>query len=131
MLQYYSQIRSYYKPLYFLILLRDNALTYISLPTILAMPFSSPISLAKRSGLKDCAPSQSAASGLLWTSIKSPSAPTATAAFAKGSTIHHRPAAWLGSTTTGRWLSFFTAGIALTSSVLLSLIHISEPTRRH
>ena len=93
MLQYYSQIRSYYKPLRFFILLRDNALTYISLPTILAMPFSSPISLAKRSGLKDWAPSQSAASGLLWTSIKSPSAPTATAAFAKGSTIHHKPAA--------------------------------------
>ena len=40
------------------------------------------------------------------------------AAMARGSTIQYMPAAWEGSTMTGRWLIFFTAGMADTSRVL-------------
>ena len=47
-----------------------------------------------------------------------PSAPAAMAARAIGDTISHRPVPWLGSTMIGRWLSFFTTGTALMSSVL-------------
>jgi hypothetical protein len=47
-----------------------------------------------------------------------PSAPAATAARAIGATLSRRPVPWLGSTTIGRWLRFFTTGIAEMSSVL-------------
>ena len=44
--------------------------------------------------------------------------PAATAARAIGATLSRRPVPWLGSTKTGRWLSFLTTGIAEMSSVL-------------
>ena len=47
-----------------------------------------------------------------------PSAPAATAARARGSTIQYMPAAWEGSTITGRWLICLMAGMADTSRVL-------------
>ena len=70
------------------------------------------------SGVMDCAPSESARSGSLWTSIISPSAPTAAAARLKGATFSRRPVPCDGSTTMGRWLIFFTAGTIERSRVL-------------
>ena len=58
-----------------------------------------------------CGPSQIAASGSWWTSTMIPSAPAAAAASDSGSTRSRRPAAWLGSTTTGRCESCFSTGI--------------------
>ena len=49
----------------------------------------------------------------------SASAPAATAAFAIGATRSLLPTPWLGSTTTGRWVSCFRTGTALRSSVFL------------
>src|SRR6266446_4425739 len=72
---------------------------------------------ANRSGLSDCGPSDSASSGLGCTSMMSPSAPAATAAMAIASTYSQWPVPWLGSTTTGRWVSFLSTGTALRSSV--------------
>src|SRR4029079_4046313 len=66
----------------------------------------------------DWAPSLSARSGSLCTSMISPSAPAATAARAIGATMSRRPAPWLGSAMIGRWLSFLTTGIAEMSKVL-------------
>ncbi len=48
--------------------------------------FKSAISFSKASKVRDCGPSESALAGSGCTSIISPSAPTATAAFARGST---------------------------------------------
>ena len=48
-----------------------------------------------------------------------PSAPAATAARAIGSTSHAMPEAWLGSTMTGRWESFFRIGTAEMSSMMI------------
>ena len=53
----------------------------------------------------------------LWTSLAL-AAPAAMAAMARGSTIQAMPAAWEGSTMMGRWLIFFTAGMAERSRVL-------------
>ena len=75
------------------------------------------ISAANRSGLSDCGPSESASSGLGCTSIIRPSAPAATAAIAIDSTYSQCPVPWLGSTTTGRCVSFLSTGTALRSSV--------------
>ena len=58
--------------------------------------------LAKSSARSACGPSQIASSGLGCTSTMMPSAPTAAAASESGSTRSRRPAAWLGSTITGR-----------------------------
>ncbi len=65
-----------------------------------------------------CGPSHSAASGCGCTSTSTPSAPTAIAARDSGTTRSLRPAAWLGSTMTGRWLVAWTAGTAEMSRVL-------------
>ena len=46
-----------------------------------------------------------------------PSAPTAAAARASGSTRRRSPVAWLGSTITGRWVWSFSHGTAERSSV--------------
>ena len=73
---------------------------------------------ANSSGLMDCAPSHRAWAGSLCTSTITPYAPTAMAARASGYTIQNLPVAWLGSTTTGRWLSRFTASTADRSRVL-------------
>ena len=64
-----------------------------------------------------CGPSQSASSGCGCTSTITPSAPTATAARASGSTRSLRPAACDGSTSTGRCVSRFSTGTAERSSV--------------
>ena len=56
-------------------------------------------------------------SGSGCTSTMMPSAPTAAAARLSGSTRSRRPAAWLGSTMTGRWLSSLSTGTAVRSSV--------------
>ncbi len=57
-----------------------------------------------------CGPSQIASSGCGWTSTMIPSAPTAAAASDIGITSSRRPAAWLGSTITGSWVSSFRIG---------------------
>src|SRR6185295_4733379 len=75
------------------------------------------ISAANRSGFSDWGPSESASSGLGCTSISKPSAPAATAAIAIDSTYSQCPVPWLGSTTTGRCVSFLSTGTALRSSV--------------
>ena len=56
--------------------------------------------------------------GSLCTSIIRPSAPAATAASAIEPTREARPVAWLGSTTTGRWVNSLSTGTAERSSVL-------------
>ena len=76
------------------------------------------MSFSNCSGYKDCGPSDSAFSGSVCTSTVMPSAPAATAARAMGLTLARRPVPWLGSTMIGRWLSFFTTGMAERSSVL-------------
>jgi len=48
-----------------------------------------------------------------------PSAPVAIAPFARGSTYFQVPAAWLGSSTIGKWDSSFITGMALMSMVFL------------
>src|SRR5690606_5750714 len=72
---------------------------------------------ANSAGVNDWGPSESAFSGQGCTSIISPSAPAANAAQARGKTRSLRPAAWLGSTITGRWLKPLTRGTALISSI--------------
>src|SRR5918912_4272960 len=64
-----------------------------------------------------CGPSHSASSGRGCTSTMIPSAPTATAARASGSTSSRRPGACDGSTITGRCVSALSTGTALMSSV--------------
>ena len=64
-----------------------------------------------KSGFIDCFPSHSAFAGLLCTSIISPSAPTAIAAFASGSTKSRSPVAWDGSIIIGRCDFCFITGI--------------------
>src|ERR1700721_2267057 len=59
--------------------------------TAVAMMRSWSISLSNCSGNSDCAPSESALSGLGCTSISSPSHPAATAARARGETVSRRP----------------------------------------
>ena len=57
-----------------------------------------------------------------------PSAPAAVAASAMGLTIHEMPVAWLGSTITGRWVSFFSTGMAAMSRVArLSVSKVRMP----
>jgi len=58
-----------------------------------------------------CGPSQIASSGFGCTSTMMPSAPAAAAASDSGSTSERRPAAWLGSTITGRCDSSLSTGI--------------------
>ena len=67
----------------------------------------------------DCAPSQRAFAGLLCTSTMMPSAPTASAAFARGGTSDLIPTAWLGSTSIGRCVFSFNSATAPRSSVFL------------
>src|SRR4030095_9460918 len=87
------------------------------LPRICASGRSSAINAAKRSGLSDCGPSESASAGLLWTSMMSPSAPAASPALAMADTYSQCPVPWDGSTRMGRWESFLTTGTALRSRV--------------
>src|SRR5262249_12195847 len=87
-------------------------------PTAGAITRSSPTSWANCSGYRDCAPSESALSGQLWTSISRPSAPAAMAARPMGATLSRRPVPCEGSATIGRWESFLTMGMAEVSSVL-------------
>ena len=47
-----------------------------------------------------------------------PSAPTATPPIASGVTSQRLPVAWVGSTMTGRWVSWWSSGTADRSSVL-------------
>jgi hypothetical protein len=63
-------------------------------------------------------PSHRACAGSGCTSLMTPSAPTASAARASGSTSSRRTAECEGSTTTGRWDRRWTTGTALMSSVL-------------
>ena len=67
--------------------------------------------------VSDCGPSESAFSGVGWTSIISPSAPAATAAHDMGGTRRATPVAWDGSTMTGRWVRSLRTGIAERSRV--------------
>ena len=76
------------------------------------------MSLSNCSGYSDCAPSESALSGLQCTSTMIPSAPAATAARAIGDTLSRMPRAWLGSTMIGRCVILRKMGIAERSSVL-------------
>jgi len=69
------------------------------------------------SKVSDCPPSERAFFGSLCTSTMSPSAPTASPAFASGATRSYLPAAWLGSTMIGRWDSFFINATVLRSRV--------------
>ena len=71
------------------------------------------------SGFIDCFPSHSAFAGLLCTSIISPSAPTAIAAFANGSTKSRLPVACDGSIIIGKCDFSFITGTALKSNVFL------------
>ena len=64
-----------------------------------------------------CGPSQRASSGFGCTSTMIPSAPAAAAASDIARTSPRRPAAWLGSTTTGRCESSLSTGTACRSSV--------------
>src|ERR1700694_1259335 len=50
--------------------------------------------------------------------MRSPSAPTATAARESGRTLWRLPVPWDGSTKIGRWLRFLTAGTTARASVL-------------
>src|SRR5262250_807386 len=86
-------------------------------PTASATGLSSRMSCVNFDGLSDCGPSESASSGLGCTSMMSPSAPHATAPLAMGATRSQCPVPWDGSTTTGRWESFFNTGTALRSRV--------------
>ena len=70
-------------------------------------------------GVSDWAPSQSAAAGLLCTSIIRPSAPAAVAAIAIGFTRPAIPVAWLGSTMIGRCVIVFRSGMDARSRVFL------------
>src|SRR5579859_5846532 len=79
-----------------------GALVYTLRPTAWAIRLSSPTSLANWSGNKVCAPSESALSGLGWTSTMIPSAPAATAARASAGTMSRRPVPCEGSPTMGK-----------------------------
>src|SRR6516162_8092301 len=83
-----------------------------------AMMRSSAINCVNVEGSSDCAPSESARSGSLWTSMIRPSAPAATAARAMGGTLSRRPVACEGSPMMGRCESFLMTGIAARSNVL-------------
>src|SRR6266436_10348315 len=87
------------------------------LPRICASGRSSAMRAAKRSGLSDCGPSESASAGLLCTSMMSPSAPAASPALAMADTYSQCPVPCDGSTRMGRWESFLTTGMALRSRV--------------
>jgi len=71
-----------------------------------AMMRSSAINCENVPGSSDCAPSESACSGSLCTSISRPSAPAATAARAIGTTLSRRPVPCEGSAHIGKWESF-------------------------
>src|SRR5690606_39148545 len=75
------------------------------------------ISAANSSASSCCAASDLASSGLGCTSTMIPSAPAAAPASASDVTSERLPAAWLGSTHTGRWVSSLSTGTAPTSSV--------------
>ena len=86
-------------------------------PSAAARGVSSPISAAKVSNVSCCGPSLRALSGSGWTSMMSPSAPTATAARDNAGTYFHFPAAWLGSMMIGRCVSCRITGTAERSSM--------------
>ena len=67
--------------------------------------------------------------GRSWTSTISPSAPAATAASAMGSTSALLPAAWLGSTMTGRCVRLFSTGMADTSSAARAEVRLLRMPR--
>src|SRR5271155_59604 len=83
-----------------------------------AMMRSSRMSCSNCAGSSDCAPSDSAWSGSLCTSISSPSAPAATAARAIAATLSRRPVPCDGSAIIGKCESFLITGIAAISKVL-------------
>ena len=62
--------------------------------------------LPEAGGSSDWGPSQRAWSGSGWTSTMTPAAPTTNAALAMGVTRSRRPSAWLGSTITGRCVTW-------------------------
>src|ERR1700733_4549745 len=70
--------------------------------TAVAMMRSWSISLSNCSGNSDCAPSESALSGLGCTSMSSPPHPAAPAAGAMGATLSRRPTPCEGSASMGR-----------------------------
>lgn len=74
-------------------------------------------SAASSSGSRACARRTGRAGGSGCISTITPSAPQAAAASASGVTRAARPAAWLGSTRTGRWVISCRAGTAARSSV--------------
>src|SRR6185369_9761434 len=82
----------------------------ISRPTALAIGLSSWMRASNMSGVRLWGPSQSAFSGWGWTSMSTPSAPTATAALASGATRWRSPVACDGSITTGRCDRLFRTG---------------------
>ena len=104
---------------------------HTSRPTASAIFRISAITSTNAAGVIDCAPSHNACAGSLCTSIITPSAPTAIAARAIGCTIQLLPVEWLGSTITGRWLSFFTAQMADRSSVLRVYVSNVRMPRSH
>ena len=73
------------------------------------------------SALKN-APAASAAPAAPAAEAPKAAAPAAAAARAMGSTSRARPVPWLGSTSTGRWLSSFSMGTAAKSKVLRVLV---------
>jgi len=83
---------------------------------------------AKPSSVNDCAPSLAAFSGHGCASTIMPSAPIATAALATGGTRLRFPVAWLGSSTTGKWVSSFKTGTAAISKVFrVAVSHVRMP----
>ena len=72
--------------------------------------------------VSDCSPSERASSGRGCTSTMMPSAPTATLPIARGLTSQRLPVACDGSTTTGRWVRWWSSGTAVRSSVLRVLV---------
>src|SRR5207302_5835625 len=71
-------------------------------PTAGAIMRNSAINCSNCWKWSDCAPSDSACSGSLWTSSSRPSAPAATAARAMGATLSRRPVPCAGSARMGR-----------------------------
>src|SRR5574340_219592 len=84
----------------------------------LAMRPREPIRVFSSSGVSAWSASHQASHGVGCISTSRPSAPAAMAARDRDGTIHALPPAWEGSMITGRWVSFFSTGTAVTSSML-------------
>src|ERR671921_6689 len=78
-----------------------------------------------------CSPSHNASRGSWWLSTIRPSASAATAAFESGTTRSRRPAAWEGSTITGRSVSLLATITAERSSVKRVLVSKVRIPRSH